>query len=131
MIPDNAEAWLFDELARLMLALFLRTDTLVPLKLDAIDGGRLRFSARGRFFAEIELNASSLPARVNYEIALPDGKSAQAAHWVLEEPRVVDGISVPTRIVDFAAGRHRSTYRFKDIQINPRLTSADFRPPKW
>ena len=120
-------SWLFDDFARLMLAVFLRTDTLVPLKLEGLKSDRLRFSNRGKAFAEIELDGSSLPMSLNYEEKTSDGKKTESARWVLEERRVIGGVSVPTRIVMFQAGTHRWTYRFSDIQINPKITSADFK----
>ncbi|MEX2661281.1 MAG: hypothetical protein WD227_05095 [Vicinamibacterales bacterium] len=117
---------------RLALALFLRLDTAIPLKLDerVLGAATLKVTGAGGFAAFLDLDPKShLPLRLRHTIVMkngPDAGKARELTWVLEDRRMIQGLSVPHRIVMSHADVHDETHRFQSISINPPLTPSDF-----
>lgn len=117
---------------RLMLALFLRLDTAIPLKVDerVFGAATLKVTGAGGFAAFLELDPiSHLPLRLRYTITMKNGPDAGKAREMtleLEDRRLIGGLSLPHRIVMSHAGVHDGTHRFHSITINPPLGPSDF-----
>jgi len=124
------------ELARLMLLMLLRTDTVLPAKLhDSSESStRLEFNGVGEFPVIVNLDAMShLPKSLNYQVRIhtkmsgpPTGESINAVMTV-DDWREVNGLQLPHHLLETSGGSIRYDIHFQSIEINPPLKPSDFK----
>jgi hypothetical protein len=136
------------DFARLMLALALRNDTVLPLSVQLAGAGvgfELRGSAGLHVFVDIDAK-TRLPTRIRYReerrfpakapallnrptVVVPSMPAPRQAEvsLILEDRRTVSGLNLPFRIRDVADGVTFRITQFDEIIVNPHLRPADFR----
>lgn len=86
------------------------------------DGQRiLEAAADEGFFIRIFFDGATLPGRIQYET----GNRAQVVTEFSDRRRVA-GLMLPHRIVTTTGGRVVDDFTIREIEVNPRLTAADF-----
>jgi len=118
-------------LAKLMLALLLRTDTIVPLRLGSGGGAgsTLQFVGPRSFTVYVDLDPSTrLPVRLRHQVQMKTGGNQEVV-WSFEDRQVVDGLNLPRRILRSQNNTLRDTLTFETISVNAPLTAADFKSP--
>ena len=81
----------------------------------------LEGSAQDGFFVRIFFDGGSFPGRIQYEA----GRGGQVV-TEFSDRRRVSGLLLPHRIVTSSGGRVLDDLTIREIQVNPRLTLADF-----
>jgi hypothetical protein len=125
------------DFARWMLLFLLRTDTVVPLTLrpNLNQHGELQFNGPHNLECSIALDAvTRAPVSLRMPVKRPQSDGFPSSETIREivisvvSRRSIDGIKVPEHLViKDAAQKILEQYRFGTIEINPPLTSADFR----
>jgi hypothetical protein len=121
-----------NDFVRLMLALFLKTDTAIPLRLadrSRVDH-QLAFTGANGFAASVELDRfTSVPRTLRFPVTMLNGPAAGEVRewlWTLEDRRIVGGVLVPHRIVKTSGRTHEETWVIERIVVNPSLKPSDF-----
>jgi hypothetical protein len=113
--------------ARLMLLLLLRTDTSFPLTPKAASSSSLQFTGADGFEATIDLAPDTgRPISLSYNVRMHGTGEMRTYVTKIDERRTFDGISLPVRMTTTALGKTFGRTTYETIEINPRLTQADF-----
>lgn len=121
-----------NDFVRLMLALLLKTDTAIPLRLDDRSpiSHRLAFTGADGFAASVELDRlTRVPRALRFAVRMLNGPASGEVRewlWTLEDRRTVGGVSVPHRIIKTSGRTHEETWAIKRIVVNPSLKPSDF-----
>jgi hypothetical protein len=115
------------QFARLMILLLLRTDSALALTPKAESSSKIRFTGADGFDATVDIAADTgRPISLAHTVRIHGSDEVRTYVTRVDERRTVDGVSLPVRMTTTALGKIFSKVTYDTIEINPRLTPADF-----
>lgn len=125
--------WQREHLGRLMLWVFLRTDSIYPITFRRAGGDVLHFAEPDGEGVAVTLDAATrLPRHIEFVLRVqatagPAAGMRRKATIELSDYRDVAGLRLPHKLTEYEDGRfHRETI-FESIVVNPPLTPAQFK----
>lgn len=110
----------------LLLALLLKTDTVVPFTLQGLEGDTLVFSGpEGPVFVDLD-RETQLPRGVRYESIVDGTGERRSTRIELGEFATIERVRIPRSWKVYRGDLLLQDRRFETIEINPALTPADF-----